>query len=592
MVNDLSGPLRLGILREGIANLFGGIGQALARQTRPALAESNRDLALSTASLGLTAAGLLTLQPLLVLAGVPLVIFVYAPAFRSAWRSLRKQRRIDGSVLDATRIAVCVVMGFYGTGAANAALYALSRRLLAESEDEFEESLRGLLGLRAEDAWAFVGGVEMQTRVEEISSGQILVANAGDLLPAAGIVLYGSAQVDQRLVTGDVAPVQKTVGDAILLASRVVSGQIAVTVSDSPERLDLSALRETLRRAVEGKTFIQQLGEGSGSRAAPLAFVTFCLTIPWLGINRAASFLCVSFGGNMRLLGPVAARHTIQRAAQEGILIKESRALELANFVNCLVIDGRTLLDPSIHLYAAEIIQELRQRNWQANGLFGRPFAVYVLADREHDGLRAAAAALNAEEIFVEPLSIGRAAVIDNLQRSGRAVCYVGSGQDDEAVMEKALVSVAVGGALSAPSSPAQVVLVEKNLASLAVFFDMSTQFLGKERFSLLTPVMMDLTDIATTLVLHFGLIYSTLFNYGSLLVSINNARTPRTRPSEDAQPVKTVALVPVLVRQAEPKAEPKARPKARRTARAAPKSGRFDFWPWRKKTAPSWLVA
>lgn len=585
MVNsNISGPLRLGILREGIANLFGGVGRALAHQTPPALAETNRDVALSTASVGLTAVGVFTMQPLLILAGIPLVLYVYTPAFRDAYLSLRKRRGINGSVLDVTRIVVCVVMGYYGTGALNAALYALSRRMLAQSENDFEESLRRLLGLETEEAWAFVNGVEMQTRREKITSGQILVANAGDLLPAAGTVLYGSAQVDQRLATGDVAPVQKDVGDTVLMASRVVSGQIAVTVGDSPERLDLTALRETLRHAARGKTFVQQLGETSGKRAAPLAFVTFCLTIPWLGVNRAASFLCTSFGGNMRLLGPVAARHTIQQAAQESILIKESRALELANFVNCLVIDGRLLLEPSIQLYAGEIIQELRQRNWQANGLFGRPFAVYVLAEQEHEGLRTAAALVNAADVFVEPLSIGRAAVIDRLQRSGCAVCYVGSGQDDEAVMEKALVSVAVGGALSAPSSPAQLVLVEKNLALLLTFFEMSAQFLNKERFSLLTPVMMDITDIATTLVMHFGLVYSTFFNYGSLIVSLNNARTPKIRSVEETQPAKTVAIVPLSVRRSEPR--------ARQTDWQAQKRGRFDFWPWRKKTAPSWLVA
>lgn len=582
--NTLSSPSRAETLREQIGALWRGLGHVLARQTRPALAESNRTLAASTASVGLTVAGVLTLQPLLILAGVPLVLYVYTPAFRSAYRSIRKQRRIDGSVLDATRIAVCVLMGYYGTGAANAALYALSQRMLAQSEDDFEESLRNLLGLQ-EEAWAFVDGVEMQTRADEISSGQILVANAGDMLLAGGTVLYGSAQVDQRLATGDVAPLEKSAGDPVLMASRVVSGQIAVTVGDSPERLDLNDLRETLRRAVQGKTFVQQLGEGSGRRTAPLSFATFLLTAPWLGIDLAASFLCTSFGANMQILGPVGARHTIQQATQDGILIKESRALEMANFVNCLVIDGKTLLDPAVRLYATEIVQELRQRNWQTTGLFGRPFAVYVLADREHDGLRAAAASLNAEEVFVEPLSLGRAAAIDNLQRSGRAVCYVGNGQDDGPVMEKALVSVALGGALSASTSPAQIIFVEKSLAPLLSLFEMSTQFLRKERFSLLTPIMMDMVDVATTVILHFGLIYSTFFNYGSLIVSLKNARTPQTKlPKNEAQPVKTVAIVPVSVQQ--------PRPQKTAAERKKQQTERPDFWFWRKKGGPSWLQA
>ena len=594
MVNkSFASPSRLGTLKEWATARWDGIEQALARQTRPALADSNRDLAMGTASLGLTTAGLLTTQPLLILAGMPLVVFVYAPAFRSAWRSLRKQRRIDASVLDATRIAVCVVMGYYLAGAFNAALYALSQRMLAQSEEDFEESLRNLLGLQAEDAWAFVNGVEMQTRPDAVTSGQILIVNAGDLVPAAGIVLYGSAQVDQRLATGDVAPVQKEIGDTVLLASRIVSGQVAVTVGDNPARLDLTDLRETLRRSVQGKTFVQQLGEGSGNRTAPLSLLAFGLTIPFLGVNRAASFLCTSFGGNMRLLGPVGARHTIQQATQEGILIKESKALELANFVNCLVIDGQTLLDPSVRLYAAEIVQELRQRNWQANGLFGRPFAVYVVADREYDGLRGAAAALNAEEVFVEPLSIGRAAVIDNLQRSGRAVCYVGGGQEsdqsDGSVMEKAMVSIALGGALSAHNSPAQIVFVEKSLAPLLTFFEMSTHFLRKERFSLLTPIMMDITDIFTTLVIHFGLIYSTFFNYGSLLISMRNARQPKIRILPEAEPVKTVAIVQIS----------NERTSGARTGGGAKKADMreakrkwSDLWPRRTKDGLSWLRA
>lgn len=583
------GPSRLEVLRQGFAGLIGGVGQVITRQTRPALADSNRALALSTASLGLTTAGIITMQPLLLVAGVPFVLYVYAPAFRSTFRNLRKRNRIDGSVLDATRMAVCVVMGYYGTGVANAMLYSLSQRMLAQSEDDFEESLNQLLGLQSSDAWAFVDGVEMRTGFDKITSGQILVVNEGDLLPASGTVLYGSAQVDQRLASGDVIPVEKRAGDGVLMASRVISGQLAVTVGDSPERLDLSALRETLRQAVQSKTFVQQVGEASGRRAAPLAFLTFFLTIPWLGANRAASFLCTSFGGNMRLLGPVGIRHTIQQAAQIGILIKESRALEMANFVNTLVIDGRMLLDPSVKLYAGEIVQLLRQRNWQASGLFGRPFAVYVLADKAYPGLQEAAAIIGAEEVFVEPLAIGRAAIMETLQRSGRAICYVGSGQNDGPVMEKVVVSVALGGALTAHNNPAQIIFVEKSLVPLLTLFELSTRFLDKERFSLLTPVMMDMTDIATTLLIHFGLIYSTFFNYGSLLLSLRNARTPKVQRMDQPEPARTVAIVPI---KAKPVADPQPESKVGKSPGATPKPSFSDRWLGRKKAGPSWLAA
>lgn len=581
---NLYGPLRLGPIRAKAEEIWGDLSRAVARQTRPGLAETNRDLALSTASLGVTAAGLWMMQPILLLSGVPLVLFVYAPSFRSAWHTIRKKQRIDGSVVDATRIATCVIMGYYLTGAINAALYALSQRIIAQSEDEFEESLGQLLGLQAEEAWAFVNGVEMLTEVEDVDRGQILMMAAGDILPAAGTVLYGEAEVDQRLANGDLLPVEKTAGDDILLGSRVISGQLAVSVGDSPSRLDLAPLRKTLRDSIQSKTLVQRLGEGSGRRAAPLTYISYFLTIPWLGVNRAASFLCTSFGANMRLLGPVANRHSIQQAIQAGILIKEIQVLEMAAVVNCLVIDGECLLDPSVQYHAAQIVQELRSRNWQQTALFGRPFAVYVLADQEREGLRAAAATLGAEEVFVEPLAIGRAAVIDNLQRSGRAVCYVGNGQEDEAVMEKALISVALGSALSAADSPAQVVFVVKSLAPLLTFFDLSNRFIEKERFSLLTPITLDMVDITTTLVLHFGLIYSTLFNYGSLLLSLRNARRPRIQPVEAPSAVKTVAIVPV--------APAPQRGRQKTASRGKKSENIFGGQAWRKRGGPSWLAA
>ena len=141
---------------------------------------------------------------------------------------------------------------------------------------------------------------------------------------------------------------------------------------------------------------------------------------------------------------------------------------------------------------------------------------------------------------------------------------------------------MALGGALSAPTNPAQIIFVEKSLAPLLPFFEISTQFLEKERFSLLTPVMMDLTDITTTIVIHFGLIYSTFFNYGSLLLSLHNAGTPKTRPQVQAvEPVKTVAIVPVSPGQIR---ERNDRKEAKKTDSV--------LWRWGRKSGASWLGA
>lgn len=105
---------------------------------------ANQLLILSWASLGMTVAGLALAQPWLSLAGVPLALVVFAPTFRSAYQTLRHERRIDNQVLDATRVALCVVLRYDTITAMNALLQAGSQKFFAQSEADFRRQIEAL----------------------------------------------------------------------------------------------------------------------------------------------------------------------------------------------------------------------------------------------------------------------------------------------------------------------------------------------------------------------------------------------------------------------------------------------------------------
>jgi len=71
------------------------------------------------------------------------------------------------------------------------------------------------------------------------------------------------------------------------------------------------------------------------------------------------------------------------------------------------------------------------------------------------------------------------------------------------------------------------VLLLDNDLARLTHFFYLANAFALKQGFNLLAPIGLDFVDLGTTLILHFGLGYSVLFNYSGLLLGAFSARLP-----------------------------------------------------------------
>jgi cation transport ATPase len=509
--------------RTGGSGGSGGQARRLPEQPKPPVAR--RELTAASVSLGLAVSGAALGSPLLGLASLPGMLFVFVPTYAEAWRLLR-QRRVGREVLDAARVTVCVAMGYVVIAALDALLNAAGRRLFRRGEEDFRDTLDEAFGSREASAWVYCDGVELQTKADDICPGAIVVLSQGDVAPAAGVVLAGQARVRPRLAPRPVA--EKRRGDPVRAGSLVVSGRLYVSVERKPA--PLPSPHEALERAALGTTAIQRLGERSGDHMASWMLAAFVLSTPWLGVNRAAAFLTTSFGGQLRQLSPHTNRQAIGYAARHGILVREARALERAFLVNTLVFDARVLSASAVRAQAEGLVHALRQRPWPAARLLARPFAVHVLADSDGEGRRLQAE-LGLDDYFVEPSAAGRATLIQNLQLGGRCVCYVGAGEGDEAAMRTALLAVAHRPHGLLGDTPAAIVLTGEDLLGLPGLFDLAAAFTARQGNNLSTPIGMDLIDISTTLFLHFGLIYSVLLSHAGLLSSAVRARFPRAGP-------------------------------------------------------------
>lgn len=502
----------------------------------PDVAKANQMVVVAVVGMGLTVAGTVLTAPLLSLASLPLMAYIFAPTFQTAYLTAVKERRVNTAVMDATRITLCVIMRYDFVTALNACLQAGSQKLFAQAEADFQHQLQSLFGADHTTVWHFTHGAEVQTALRDVGHDAIVGLGPGDTIPADGVVLYGTAWVDERIATGEATPVWKEVGEPVSAASLVQSGQLYVQLAKLPPTPLLDTLRTALAQTSERKSWMQQVGEASADRMAPWMFASFVVSLPILGPNHAAAFLTTGFGAHLRTLGPYTIRNFLIPAAQDGIVIKDPRVLEAANLVNTLVFDQRILTDPAARTSARAVLQALRRRPVTPVGATHHPFAAYVLvAPGEEEQARTLVAALGLDD-YLTALTMGaRATLLEQLTLSGRLIGYVGTGVDDQAVMAKALVSIAWRGGTAMPSNTAQVLLLTRELQPLVRFFELAATFTAKQSFNLLAPIGLDLVDIATTLFLHWDLVYSVMFTYSGLLLGAVNGRLPQPTPTDNA---------------------------------------------------------
>lgn len=319
---------------------------------------------------------------------------------------------------------------------------------------------------------------------------------------------------------------------------------------------DRETVRQILLDAAGVLSIPQQRGQAGIRQMAPWMLASFVLTLPWLGVNRAAAFLTTGFGAHLNTLGPFTVRKTLLAAAQQGILVKDTHVLETAAQMDTLVIDAQVLADAAARASLSAAVDALRAHRPQLS----HPLSVYCLLDSDDTFLplvdqidcAVAVSAGSAEK---------RLSFLQTLQQSGRSICYIGAaseedGEDDSALLSCTTVAVAWRSSTALAHSPAQVHLMEGDLTALAHFVDLASDYSRTQRFNLQTPIGFDWADIGTTVFIHLGLVYSILFNYAGLATAALYARRPQ-RAAQKAAPETSSTVVAIVPSSAALAAQP-----------------------------------
>ncbi len=183
----------------------------------------------------------------------------------------------------------------------------------------------------------------------EIFVGDILQVNTGDRVPADGIVVNGTATVDESIVTGESIPVDKEKKDPLIGGTVLTSGSLRMQARAVGNQTVVSAIIKMVKEAQRSKPSIQRLGDKVSAIFVPvvvgisaltfvLAYFVFDVTMQQ-SLMQAIAVLVISCPCAMGLATPTAVMAGIGRAAKNGIFIKGGKVLEEFAYIKTIVFD-------------------------------------------------------------------------------------------------------------------------------------------------------------------------------------------------------------------------------------------------------------
>jgi len=296
------------------------------------------DLPICTASVALAVTSQFFVPAL---APVSAAVFLYSviPSFKNAYKVVFEEKRLGVDVLDAIVVLTCLATNKVLAGTVLGFTLGLARKLVQRTEDNSKKMLLNVFGKQPRFVWLEVNGAEVETPLERLKLGDVIVVHTGETVPVDGEVVEGMAMLDQHTLTGESAPVEKVKGDKVLASTTLLAGKVRIAVTSAGSDTTSAKLARILNDTAGYTLRSQSRGEELADRAVVPTLALGALGMATAGVNAAAAVVNCDLGTGIRMAAPIAMLSSLTLSAEHGILVKDGRALELLRSVDTFLFD-------------------------------------------------------------------------------------------------------------------------------------------------------------------------------------------------------------------------------------------------------------
>jgi Cu+-exporting ATPase len=240
---------------------------------------------------------------------------------------------------------------YFEPAAVITALVLMGQVLELRARSKTSSAIRELLGLAPKTARKiFDDGSEKDIAIEDVIVGDKLRIRPGEKIPVDGVVLDGSSFIDESMITGEPAPVEKNAKSKVVAGTINTTGSLTMQAEHIGSETMLAQIVKMVAQAQRSKSPIQKVADTVASYFVPIVFAAAIVTfIIWsifgpqprfaYALVNAVAVLIIACPCALGLATPLSIMVGLGRGAKAGVLIKSAEALEKMERVNTLVID-------------------------------------------------------------------------------------------------------------------------------------------------------------------------------------------------------------------------------------------------------------
>ena len=292
-----------------------------------------------------------------------LVIIVFAGSefYRSAWNAaIRRTTNMDtlisiGATTAFTYSTIVLLFRlehhhptYFAESAGLLGIVSLGHWLEARASFRAGSAVRELLQLQPETAEVLNDdGSTKIVPTSLVKAGERLIVRPGGRIAVDGLVVEGGSAVDQSIVTGESAPVDKVPGDLVVAGSMNTTGRLTVQTTVDGRHTTITRIADLVQRAQTSRAPIQRLADSISAIFVPTVLAIAALTVIgwWIfgdfsrGIISAVTVLIISCPCALGLATPMAVMVGTGAAGRRGILIRNAETLERVGRATHVVFD-------------------------------------------------------------------------------------------------------------------------------------------------------------------------------------------------------------------------------------------------------------
>ena len=239
---------------------------------------------------------------------------------------------------------------FFDTSTAIIGLVLLGRYLEARAKGRGSSAIKALAGLQPMTARVAREKREFDVPFEDVVEGDLIVVRPGEKIAVDGQVVDGGSWVDESMLTGESAPVEKSRGAQVFGATVNTTGSFTFRATKVGKDTALSQIIRLVEEAQGSKAPIQRVADLIASYFVPIVIgVAAMVFVVWFVFGPAPTYvyamltavavLIIACPCAMGLATPTAIMVGMGKGAEQGVLVRSANALEQAHKVQVVVLD-------------------------------------------------------------------------------------------------------------------------------------------------------------------------------------------------------------------------------------------------------------